>query len=192
MLSLKIVPVYQWTHREFTGVDPWVGGEPVTWSVVVYRMVGKSFVNATPALPQSVPSDSNRLPRPFVIGIFARAHNRYRVLPLALQELWKVGRVADQDLPRLLHRVEERLKSADYPPARLLLFLKVGALCFAGLTYLSCDGAFHGPQVNPNLLFTSAAMACLTSLCLGADFYWRARRGRLAARCLRILHDSVV
>jgi len=190
-LSLNLLPVYQWTHREFNGEDPWAGGRPVTWSVVVYRMVGETFINAAPAAKQSVPSTSNRLPRMCVVGIFARTHNRYRILPLALQDLWREGKVADQDLPRLLHRVEGPLRISDYPPARFSMVLKAGTVAFAALSWFSCGGAFRDPNVNESLLVTTAVCASLSCFCFAADWYGRARRKRFARTWLRMIQDVV-
>ena len=115
---INLIPVHQWTHREFDGVDPWAGGRPVRCSLVVYRIVPESFVNSTPIAKQTVPPGGNDIPKNLAAGIFARAHNRYRVFPLALQDLWRAGQVRDQDLPGLLHRIEQSLYISDYPPGR--------------------------------------------------------------------------
>jgi hypothetical protein len=188
-LSLNLVPVYQWTHREFDGQDPWSQGQTVRWSVVVYRMVGESFLNAAPAAKQSVPSGSKQVPRPFVIGIFARAHNRYRVLPLALQNLWREGQVPDDDLPWLLHRVEQELWISDYPPARTSVALIVACLTCAALAYLCFSGAFQPLHLNQGLLLASFVFAGVSLLCLGLHFYLRQRRRQLERTWLRILQQ---
>jgi hypothetical protein len=111
-------------------------------------MVGESFLNAAPAAKQSVPSESNQLPRLLSASIFARAHNRYRVLPLGLQTVWREGRVADQDLPWLRHSVEERLWISDYPPARISLALKMACAGCAGLAFL-CFGVHSVRSCEP-------------------------------------------
>jgi hypothetical protein len=186
-LSLNLVPVYQWTHREFIGPDPWADGQPVEWSVVVYRMVGQSFLNAAPAARRSVSSESNLLPRPLVVGIFARAHNRYRILPLALQQLWRDGRVADRDLPWLLHTVEDKLWITDYPPARAALALKLACVACAGIAFLCFSGAFRSLELNQNLLLASLIFTGLTIVCLSSDFYLTHRRGQLGRSWIRML-----
>ena len=115
MISLNPVPVHQWTHRQFNGFDPWAGNAPVRWSVVAYVLTAETFARVTPAAKQKVPSESNDIPKRYQVGIFAEAHNRYRVLPLAVQEMWRKREVRDEDLPWLLHRIEEPLKRSDYP-----------------------------------------------------------------------------
>src|SRR5262245_4095392 len=110
------VPVYQWTHREFDGVDPWANNQPVRWRVVVYcmipeesvgapnidRLLSEEDLGAPPAAEQLVPAESNDVPTKFplsatgdtiAVGIFSQVHNRYRVLPLALQDMWRARQV---------------------------------------------------------------------------------------------------
>jgi hypothetical protein len=190
-ISLNLVPVYQWTHREFIGPDLWAGGQPVKWSVVVYRMVGESFLNAARAAKQSVPSESNQLPMFMVVGIFARAHNRYRVLPLALQKLWRDGRVADQDLPWLLHSVEEALWITDYPPARVSLALKMACLGCTGIAFLCFSGAFNPRALNQSLLLASFVFAGMSASCLAWDFYLNHRQWQLGHRWIRMLEQRI-
>ena len=100
---IKYFPVYQWTHREFDGVDPWANNQPVRWRVIVYRMIEEASVGAPivyeesvgapPAAEQMAPAESNDVPKKFAVGIFAQVHNRYRVLPLALQDMWRARQV---------------------------------------------------------------------------------------------------
>ena len=126
-MILKYFPVLQWTHRQFDGVDPWADNQPVRWSVVVYRMVEEASVGAPvldpPASEQLVPAESNDVPKKFAVGIFAQAQNRYRVLPLALQELWRARQVRDEDLPWLLNRIEQPLRRNDYSPNKVRLVM---------------------------------------------------------------------
>jgi len=130
MISLNLVPVHQWTHRQFDGFDPWAGNRPVRWSVVTYRLTSETFASITPRAKQAVPSESNDIPKKFSVGIFAEAHNRYRVLPLALQEMWRKREVRDEDLPWLLYRVEQPLRRNDYPPTPLQTLMLVYTILF--------------------------------------------------------------
>ena len=136
-MSMNLVPVHQWTHRKFDGVDPWENNQPVQWSVVVYRMVSDSLVLATPVAKQTVPAESNDVPKQLAVGIFSEAHNRYRVLPQVVQDLWRARQVRDEDLPWLLHRIEEPLRLNDYPPSRLQrLMLQFSIILGVFLVYL--------------------------------------------------------
>jgi len=130
MISLNLVPVHQWTHRQFNGFDPWAGNAPVRWSVVAYVLASETFAKVTPSAKQKVPSESNDIPKKYQVGIFAEAHNRYRVLPLALQEMWRKREVRDEDLPWLLHRIEEPLRRSDYPPSPIQTLLLVYTILF--------------------------------------------------------------
>ena len=158
MLSnLNFVPVHRWTHREFDGVDPWANNQPVRWSVVVYTMITKAFANIVSAAKQTVPAESNDVPRKFAIGIFAKAHNRYRVLPLALQDLWRAGKVRDEDLPWLLNKIEQPLRRSDYPPNRVSLLTLLYAIIF-GLFAAVGLGVylFFAPSAKQVQQFTNA------------------------------------
>ena len=46
-MNFNRVPVRQWKHREFDGVDPWAENRPVRWSIVTFRMVFASLVART-------------------------------------------------------------------------------------------------------------------------------------------------
>ena len=118
-MNFSRVPVRQWKHREFDGLDPWEANRPVRWSVVTFRMVAKSMVRGAVSDPQSVPSESNDIPKKYKIGIYAEANNRYRILPAALAKAWRGRQVFDQDLPRLLYQGEEGLRLKNDQPGPL-------------------------------------------------------------------------
>lgn len=172
MLSLNVVPVHQWTHRQFNGVDPWAGnGQAVIWSLVVYRMLSESFIDTTPVAQPAVGPESNAIPANLSVGIYARAHNRYRVLPLALQDLFRSGEVRDYEIPWLLRQVEERLLLCDYPPGNVTLLMLVYGI---GL------GLFAVLSLMVNLLGMAFALITLAALCLGIFLWLNQRRSRLA------------
>lgn len=188
--DIRIIPVHQWTHREFIGVDPWANNRPVKWSVVVYRMLAASFVASTPIAQQSVPADSNDIPKKFAIGIFSKEHNRYRVLPLALQDMWRAGQVRDQDLPWLLHQVEQPLRISDYPPGRLPMVAKMYTILCAVLTLLAFFGYASSrahSDVGSVAFGTAVVLAPLTVLSFLTHLFWQQRRKQLAETWLRIL-----
>ncbi len=165
-ISLIRVPVYQWTHREFDGTDPWAGERPVRWSVVAYRMIGETFVNGASPSAQAVPSESNAVPGKFAMGVFARASGRYRVFPNALQDLWRAGRIQDEDIPWLLHRIEQPLRRSDYPSGTLpLVMLVLGISC----------GVFALPAMGISWSF-GMTLAVLAAVCLASKLFWRSRR----------------
>jgi hypothetical protein len=158
MIGFGPIPVHQWTHREFDGVDPWANNQPVRWSVVVYRMVSEMIANvALPATKQTVRAESNEVPKKFAIGIFAKAHNRYRVLPLVLQDLWRAGKVRDEDLPWLLNKIEQRLWRRDYPPNPLQPLMLVYAIMFGVFTAIALGAyLFFAPFATHVRQFTNA------------------------------------
>lgn len=176
LLRLNPVPVFQWTHREFTAGDPWAADRPVQWSVVVYRMLAESVVAQTRCATRSVPVESNDVPRKFAVGVYARAHNRYRVLPLALQDAWRSGEIRDRDLPWLLHRIEGPLRISDYPPGLLSRVLAAYTLIF-GIVAV-------GAQLLGQLWFAGvAALTCC--LFVAAWMFWRQRRERFRDEWIR-------
>ncbi len=177
VLRFNQVPVYQWTHNEFSAPDPWADDKIVAWSVVVYQLVGESFIGQTPKVPRPASPQRKSIPTKCVIGIYARAHQRYRILPLALQDLWRDGQVDDQDLPKLLYYIEEPLRITDYPPGQLARVMRIYSIVFLVLTPLA--GAAGSWAV--------LIMATLAATCFGVDHYWRSRRRRLAARWLGML-----
>jgi hypothetical protein len=186
--NLKLIPVHQWTHREFDGFDPWAGNRPVQWSLVAYRMVAKSFADAVPIAKPTVPSTSNDVPKHLAIGIFARAHNRYRVLPLALQDLWRAGKVRDVDLPGLLHRIEGPLHVSDYPPGRLPIGTRLYGFLCSGVALLGLAGlTVKDGDVRWVAFWTVTFTIPIAILCFGVTLYWQRRRRQLADTWLAML-----
>lgn len=118
-MNFNRVPVRQWKHRVFDGFDPWAANRRVRWSIVMFRMVPQSMVRITVCDSQSVPSESNDIPRKYAIGIYAEEYDRYRILPAALAESWRTGQVSDQDLPGLLYQGEEGLRLKNDQPGPL-------------------------------------------------------------------------
>ncbi len=118
-MILTRVPVRQWIHREFEGVDPWAANRPVRWSIVTFRMVPKSMLAVAACDAQTVPSETNDIPKKYAIGICQGVKGRYRILPKALAAAWRGGQVQDPDLARLLYESEAALRSQDDQPGPL-------------------------------------------------------------------------
>jgi hypothetical protein len=115
-----VSPITQWEHRQFDAPDPWqAGNETVRWRLLVCLLLGGRFADRPPER-RTVPAESNDVPKKFAIVIATDRDQRYRVLPLALQDLWRAGKVQDRDLPRLLHDMEGKLKWLDYPALGVL------------------------------------------------------------------------
>ncbi|MFN7924651.1 MAG: hypothetical protein U0Q16_31405 [Bryobacteraceae bacterium] len=132
--SLNMVPVPQWTHRTFEGVDPWSDNGSATWTLVVYAMLSETFAGKMEPEKQTTPANSNEVPGHLAIGI-AQPGGQYHILPMAVRDLWRTGQIRDQDLPVLLHRMEGRLKTSDYPPDKgSCVALAVGA--FSALVFV--------------------------------------------------------
>jgi len=178
LLRFNPVPVYQWTHAEFAGLDPWSDREIVRWSVVVYQLIPESFVAQTPPVKRPASSERNSIPNKCVIGIYSREHNRYRVLPLALQDLWRAGKVEDRDLPRLLHLIEEPLRITDYPPGQLARAMKIYAFAFPVIALLAFMAHLYG---------AAAVLFVMAVICFGVADFWRQRRQRLTEEWLRLI-----
>jgi hypothetical protein len=181
-VSLNRVPVYQWTHREFDGTDPWAEDRPVRWSVVAYRMLSETFVAGASPAAQVVPSESNAVPGKFAMGIFARVSGRYRVFPNALQDLWRAGRVPDDDIPWLLHQIEQPLRRSDYPSGTLPLVMLFLGIAFAVF-------ALPGVWISPGFGMT---LVLLAVVCLGSHAFWRSRRRAQAAQWAALMQTRAL
>lgn len=192
-ISLNFVPVYQWTHREFDGVDPWAGNRPVRWSVVVYQILSETFANANPPAPQTVAAHSTAIPKKFVIGIFNGAHNRYRILPLALQDLWRAGQVRDQDLPGFLYQIEQPLRRTDYPGGMMRKMLLTYAILFgviaAGLLTLNMASPHEAGNFQ-SLGGVTLSVLPVALLCFAGYMYWHRRRRQQAQLWLTALQQG--
>ena len=118
-MNFNRVPVRQWKHREFDGFDPWAANRPVRWSLVTFRLVPVSMVQGAACDSQTVPSESNDIPKKYAIGLYAEASGRYRILPRTLAAAWRARRVLDQDLAELLYKGEEPLRRKNDQPGPL-------------------------------------------------------------------------
>ncbi|NWF84668.1 MAG: hypothetical protein HXY18_12655 [Bryobacteraceae bacterium] len=144
-VSLRMVPVRQWVHRTFEAADPWEGGRLASWNLVVYRLVSASFAHlATPEAP-AVAAGSNAIPPGLAVGIETPERDRHRILPRALQNLWRAGKVGDRDLPWLINRVETNLRRGDYPgslmpqlaPIYMIVFGLIAAILLAAYVVIA-------------------------------------------------------
>jgi hypothetical protein len=81
-------------------------------------MVPKSMVQSTVHDFQTVPSESNDIPKRYAIGLCA-GQGRYRILPQALDAAWRRGEVLDRDLPELLYQGEAPLRLKNDRPGPL-------------------------------------------------------------------------
>jgi hypothetical protein len=109
-MNFNRLPVRQWKHREFEGLDPWAANRTARWSIVTFRMVPASMVAIAVCDPQNLPAESNAIPKKYAIGICQETNGRYRILPAALAAAWRAHQVPDRDLPGLLYRGEEPLR----------------------------------------------------------------------------------
>lgn len=140
-MNLNRVPVRQWKHREFEGVDPWAGGRPVRWSIVTFRIVAEWAVSRTVQDQQMVRSESNGIPKKYAIGLYGETTGRYRILPSALARVWREGRVPDHDLPGLLYQEETALRRKNDTPGPLSGWALSQALAI-GATALAIFGYY--------------------------------------------------
>ena len=183
-LDLSTFPVFQWKHREFTSVDPWADGRAATWELHVYKMTQGSWMTVMPATGQLVPSKSNYVPRQLAIGIFNPGNHRYRILPRALQDLWRSGKIPDEDLPGMLYKIEDPLYLSDYPPGRMPLLMKRYAIFFGLLVLLGMAvRSYHPYQSDLGWVgfWTAASLLPLATLCL-LTYLSLQVRGKLLAR----------
>lgn len=190
MVDLGWQPVVRETYLEFDGPDPWQNGKPTRWRVFGCQM-------QTTTVHPPYPPGKNPLHAVFV-GIDSPTHGRYRVLPLALQDLWKEGALRGPELPELLFGWEERLWLIDYPPPNTDLVMRLwavwfglwavaGALAFA---WLRSGGGQKAVFVSKGILagigWGVGGVALIAVASLVAFFGLRARRTRLKEEFRRL------
>lgn len=132
--SLTYVPVYARTVEEFSAPDPWNGDRPARWTLDVFRMVNskteKYYLQMGERMPQQ--SQGGRLGMLEVLGVRNAAEGRPRTLPRGLAMLWQEQRVATEDLPRLMAKMERQLLTSDYFSQRALFWKWPVSLFLAG------------------------------------------------------------
>lgn len=190
MADLGWEPVVRETYQEFDGPDPWQDGRPTRWRVFGCQM-------RTTTVRPPYPPGKNPLHAVFV-GIDSQAHGRYRVLPLALQDLWQEGALCGPELPELLFGREKRLWLIDYPPpntdsvmrlwaAWFGLWAAAGALAFA---WLRSGGGKKALFVSKGMLagigWGVGGVALIAVASLVAFFALRVRRTRLKEEFRRL------
>ena len=187
--NLDFRPVSRELYHSFTGPDPWDNDQPTTWSLKGYQM---GTATVTPPYPPGKVST-----QAVFVGIESQDHGRYRMLPMALQDLWHEGRLHGPELPALLHMTEECLTINDYPPPFRDLYLRWLSIAFAALTLLAAGLALWiwiwiSDPYDADIVLRAAVvpMVVVTLLPLGMLMHHRIRRRRLASRYRNLIGGS--
>lgn len=141
--SLGMETVPQWTVRSFEAADPWSskgdGCARSVWHIAACIVTSRTFAEKAraAAAKRQAPTNSH-LPRAYAVALVNSSNGLFRLVPTALERLWRAGAVTDAELPSLLHHGESALARADYRPdlgsmvahviGALSLFVVVGAL----------------------------------------------------------------
>jgi hypothetical protein len=104
--DMNFRPLHREVYLNFAGPDPWENDCHTTWYVNGYQM-------ETASIKPPYPPGPNANQAVFV-GIESDDHGRYRMLPMALQVLWREGVLRGPELPALLYATEENLTISDY------------------------------------------------------------------------------
>jgi len=186
MPDLNFRPLHRESYLNFTGPDPWENESQTTWYVNGYQM-------ETASVKPSYPPGSNANQAVFV-GIESRDHGRYRILPMALQVLWREGVLRGPELPALLHATEENLTISDYPPPFKDLYLRMLSITFAALALLTTGIAvwtkMNEPRYFDVLPFAVIFFIVLALLPAGMLVCHRIRRRRLTSRFRALIPDN--
>jgi len=136
-VSLNFLPSFAEFYGEFRAPDPWATDADVLWSLEGYRLVSSTF--SAGGLPNGrVPGQPvSKQTSGVFAGIRSTAYNRYRVLPLAVNDLWVENRIAPADLPWLLHEIEGKLRLSDYPPAMMRTYFRLTSVLFGVLAVVA-------------------------------------------------------
>ena len=200
--ALRSTPVPQWTHRRFSANNPWEGDKPAEWNVVVCRMRSDATysVGRGKLAQQTIPATSNDVPPKLAVGIEARTvihtplDRKIRILPNALQDLWRAGRVWDEDLPWLLNRLEKQLRKRDFPTSTYTSIVRYMLLTMAAMAVVifALMAMFGEPSEIPEKLRPVVDLVMCAAVVLpsiGYRAFLRRRRGRLTEQCLAMLQE---
>jgi len=188
MPDINFQPLLREEYFSFTGPDPWENDCHTTWHVNGYQMQSASV---TPPYPPGKIST-----QALFIGITAEERWRYRILPMALQDLWREGVLRGPELPALLHATEENLTLSDYPPPLKDLILRMFSITFSALTLLAAGVAIWvkiiDPYYFPDILTAGVLpLFVVTMLTTGILIFHRLRRRRLASMYLALIAGNV-
>jgi hypothetical protein len=178
MPDLNFRPVPREEYLSFAGADPWENNDHTTWFLKGYQM-------ETASVKPPYPPGTNANQAVFV-GIETRDHGRYRILPMALQDLWREGVLRGPELPALLHATEGKLTISDYPPPFMDLYLRLLSITFAAFALLSTGVAvwtkindpYYFYDVLPAVIFFCVAALLPTGILIRQ----RIRRRRLTSQ----------
>jgi hypothetical protein len=182
--NMDFRPSLREVYQSFSGPDPWEHDRPTTWSLNGYQMETSSMKPRYP--PGRISTQA------VFVGIESGDHGRYRILPMALQDLWHEGVLRGPELPALLHAIEQDLRISDYPPPFKELYLKILSIACAALALLAAGVATWTELYEPFYFFDllTAGVLPMTALTLppaGLLISCRLRRRRLASRYRTLL-----
>jgi hypothetical protein len=187
MPDLNFRPVPREEYLSFAGADPWEHNNHTTWLLKGYQM-------ETASVKPPYPPGTNANQAVFV-GIESPDHGRYRILPMALQVLWREGVLRGPELPALLHATEENLTISDYPPPFKDLYLRLLSITFAALALLTTGIAvwtkINEPRYFYVLPFAVIFFIVVAALPAGMLICHRIRRRRLTSRYRTLITGNV-
>jgi hypothetical protein len=163
------------TEGHFAATDPWNGGRPTHFTIEVYKRVPKIWDARVVPDRQGVGPDYLRL-RSALDG-------REHWLPESLVELWRMGRVASEALPRQLHELQPHLRKSSYFPAlhqhweewfsAIFVVVCLGLIVLDWVTVVPEDG----------VKIAAIIAAALALLGIGVPAAFVAHAGRERRRC---------
>ncbi|BDC48999.1 hypothetical protein F183_A13150 [Bryobacterales bacterium F-183] len=182
-MDFHYFPVVVENHGVFHTADPWDEGRLREWRLVGYQM------HTTTIHPPYPPKKGSA--HDVMMGIEAADGRRYRVLPLALQPLFHNGEIPAEKIPALLHRIEGKLRSSDYPPRRAYTGLAITYLVFGAVVYAGAYAASSGSDrmLTKALFWCAHGIVALSSLVLALSLLTKLRRHRIGQKARRILRE---
>src|SRR5688500_4831684 len=103
--GVPLVPRRMKTVGRFSAPDPWNDNAPAEFSIEAYRLFGEHV---------RVVRDTKWLGLGYLHGISSSLDSRDRLMPDALTELWRTGRLTPEQLPGILYQIAASLKPADF------------------------------------------------------------------------------
>jgi len=192
-ISLNYVPLLRERREAFVAADPWNHGQPVTWELCGYQMKTSTVTPDYPPTGNFLSPASDPMKAVYV-GIQAYDGKRYRILPLAMQDLWNADKLAARDLPWLLSEIEGSLQIADYPPPFQYKLFRTLGIVYTGLALLVTGFVLALASQYPELGDHPNVVLAMCSILLvpAAGSIWRRwyldiRRKKIASQALALL-----
>ena len=118
-MTTPLIPYRLRTLAAFAAPDPWRGSHPEEWTLETCMLLPPHRAPPYGGRPRPAPPPG-ALRSGEVLAVRSETDGRRHVLPQSLQQLWLGKRLANEDLPWLVHEIEPMTNRLDYGGRALL------------------------------------------------------------------------